>query len=86
LHNPSPAYPLIARRNGEQGTVTLRVLVSRDGAPASVSVERSSGHARLDRSALEAVRAWRFVPAREQGEPVEVWMLVPIAFMLQGAS
>lgn len=85
LHYPSPAYPSIARRNGEQGTVTLRVLVARDGAPASVSVERSSGHVRLDRSALEAVKAWRFVPAREQGEPVEVWMLVPIAFMLEGA-
>ena len=86
LHNPAPAYPLIARRNGEQGTVTLRVLVARDGATARVSVERSSGYAHLDRSALEAVREWRFVPAREQGEPVEVWMLVPIAFRLQGAS
>ena len=86
LHNPPPAYPSIARRNGEQGTVTLRVLVARDGAPASVSVERSSGSAHLDRSAREAVRAWRFVPARERGEPVEVWMLVPIAFRLQGAS
>jgi protein TonB len=84
LHNPPPAYPLVARRNGEQGTVALRVLVARDGAPASVSVERSSGHAHLDRSALEAVKAWRFVPAREQGEPVEVWMLVPIAFRLEG--
>ena len=86
LHNPPPAYPPIARRNGEQGTVTLRVLVARDGAPASVSVERSSGYAHLDRSALEAVRAWRFAPAHEQGEPVEVWMLVPIAFRLEGAS
>ena len=86
LHNPAPAYPPIARRNGEQGTVTLRVLVARNGAPARVSVERSSGYGHLDRSALEAVREWRFVPAREQGEPVEVWMLVPIAFRLQGAS
>ena len=86
LHNPAPAYPPIARRNGEQGTVTLRVLVARDGATARVSVERSSGYAHLDRSALEAVRDWRFVPAREQGEPVEVWMLVPIAFRFQGAS
>ena len=86
LHNPAPAYPALARRNGEQGTVTLRVLVARDGATARVSVERSSGYAHLDRSALEAVREWRFVPAREQGEPVEVWMLVPIAFRLQGAS
>jgi protein TonB len=79
-------YPLLARRNGDQGTVTLRVLVTRDGAAASVSVERSSGYAHLDRSALQAVREWRFVPAREQGEPIEAWMLVPIAFRLEGAS
>jgi protein TonB len=86
LHSPPPAYPVRARRNGEEGTVTLRVLVARDGAPASVVVERSSGHARLDRSALEAVRAWRFVPAHEHGEAVETWMLVPVAFRLQDAS
>ena len=86
LHNPPPAYPLSARRNGEEGTVTLRVLVARDGAPASIVVQRSSGHARLDRSALEAVKAWRFVPAREHGEAVETWMLVPIVFRLEGTS
>lgn len=86
LHNPRPAYPLIARRNGEHGTVTLRVLVARDGAPASVSVERSSGFAHLDRSALATVKGWRFVPAQERGEPVEAWMLVPIVFRLEGTS
>jgi protein TonB len=86
LHNPPPAYPLIARRNGEQGTVTLRVLVARDGVPANVSLERSSGYTHLDRAALATVKGWRFVPAQERGEPIEAWLLVPIVFRLEGTS
>ncbi|MFN7086904.1 MAG: energy transducer TonB [Burkholderiales bacterium] len=86
LRNPPPRYPLIARRNGEQGTVTLKVLVARDGTPASVTVEKSSGSSHLDAAALEAVGAWRFVPARRGAQPVEAWVLVPIVFRLEGAS
>lgn len=84
LRNPPPRYPLAARRAGEQGTVTLRVLVARDGLPVRVELERSSGSRHLDAAALEAVRAWRFVPARRGSDPVESWVLVPIVFRLEG--
>jgi protein TonB len=84
LRNPAPPYPLAARRAGEQGTVLLRVLVARDGAPARVELEKSSGSPHLDSAALEAVRAWRFVPARRGAEPIESWVLVPIVFRLEG--
>jgi len=86
LLNPPPRYPLVARRNGEQGTVTLRVLVTRDGVPASVNVEKTSGSGHLDSAALEAVRTWRFAPARQGVQPVEAWVLVPIVFRLEGSS
>lgn len=86
LLNPVPRYPLIARRNGEQGTVTLRVLVTREGVPSEVRVEKSSGSSHLDGAALDAVRAWRFVPARRNGEAVEAWVLVPVVFKLEGVS
>jgi protein TonB len=43
LSNPAPRYPDAARRSGEQGTVTLRVRVARNGVAAEVAVERSSG-------------------------------------------
>lgn len=86
LRNPAPRYPLIARRNGEQGTVTLRVLVTREGVPASVSVERTSGSGHLDSAALETVKTWRFVPARQGKQPIEAWVLVPIVFRLEGTS
>jgi periplasmic protein TonB len=86
LNNPAPRYPLIARRNGEQGTVTLKVLVTREGVPASVNVEKTSGSRHLDSAALETVKTWRFVPARQGGQAVEAWVLVPIVFKLEGTS
>ena len=79
--NPQPPYPMAARRLGLEGTVVLRVVVAADGTPASVVVLQSSGHAVLDGSALETVRArWRFVPARRNGIPVEDTVQVPIRF------
>ena len=86
LRNPSPRYPMAARRAGDQGTVTLRVRVARDGLASGVEVEKSSGSPHLDAAALEAVKAWRFVPARQGADAIESWVLVPIVFRLEGAS
>jgi protein TonB len=86
LRNPAPRYPVAARRAGDQGTVTMRVLVTRDGLPARVDVEKSSGSPHLDAAALEAVKTWRFVPARQGPDAVESWVLVPIVFRLEGPS
>ena len=86
LRNPPPRYPVSARRNGEQGTVTLRVFVTKEGVPASVSVQTTSGSPSLDQAALEAVKSWRFVPARQGTEPVDASVLVPIVFRLDGVS
>ncbi len=83
LRNPPPLYPLVARRNGEQGTVTLKVRVTREGMAASVAVEKTSGSFHLDNAALETVRTWRFVPARQGTQPVEAWVLVPVVFRLE---
>lgn len=84
LQNPAPAYPAMARRMGEQGRVLLRVVVRPDGSPDSVVLKQSSGSARLDEAALDAVRRWRFVPARQGSTPVTAAVLVPIVFSLEG--
>jgi protein TonB len=86
LRNAPPRYPLIARRNGVEGTVRLKVLVTRDGRAAQLELDRSSGSSALDNAALEAVKNWQFVPARRGQEPVESWVLVPVVFKLEGAS
>jgi protein TonB len=82
LDNPAPAYPRSARRNGEQGTVTLRVHVGTDGVPTAVELERSSGSSALDAAARESVKSWRFVPARRGDEAVAAWVIVPVVFRL----
>ena len=86
LRNPAPRYPVAARRAGEQGTVTLKVLVGMDGMPQRVEVEKTSGSPRLDSAALDAVRRWRFVPARRGSTPIESWVLVPVVFRLENPS
>ncbi|MBX3679054.1 MAG: energy transducer TonB [Rhodocyclaceae bacterium] len=83
LNNPAPAYPALARRLGEEGTVRLRVWVTRDGRAGKVELARSTGSPRLDRTALETVSRWRFEPARENGIAIEQWVIVPIKFKLE---
>jgi protein TonB len=82
LRNPPPEYPAFSKRRGEEGRVLLRVHVTRDGAPREVELKTSSGSERLDHAALEAVKRWKFVPARLGDTPVDAWVLVPIAFSL----
>lgn len=84
LDNPSPAYPALSRRMGEQGRVLLRVYVDADGAPSKLEVRTSSGSERLDQSALDAVRRWKFAPAKQGDKAVAAWVVVPISFNLKG--
>lgn len=81
---PRPAYPRAARQRGWQGLVLVLVRVTEDGVPQEVSVKESSGHSVLDDAALEAVRRWRFTPARQAGHPVAAAVEVPVRFSLEG--
>ena len=83
LKNPPPGYPRISRRNGEQGTVIVRVFISTQGLPEKAEVRTSSGFARLDQAALEAVQRWRFVPGRRNGTPEAMWFNIPVRFVLE---
>jgi protein TonB len=83
LDNPAPVYPPLARRSGEQGRVVLRVLVTPTGTADAVELRTSSGSARLDQAAIETVKRWRFVAARQGEQTVAAWVLVPITFSLE---
>lgn len=79
-----PRYPAESRRRREQGVVVLAVVLGLDGTVADISVSESSGHDRLDRAALSAVRHWRWSPTERGGTPVMVRGLVEIPFVLTG--
>ncbi len=82
LRNPPPDYPRLAKHRGEEGTVMLKVLVTAEGAPVRIEVESSSGSRLLDAAAAEAVRGWRFQPARRGNQNIEDWARVPLRFRL----
>ena len=84
LNNPAPSYPPVSKRMREQGQVLLRVLVNTTGRADDVQLRTSSGFPRLDDSARDTVRDWKFVPARRGNEAVAAWVLIPISFRLEG--
>ncbi len=53
-------YPKEARRNGWEGKVTLKILISADGKVSSVDIHTSSGYPTLDRAALRMMRSARY--------------------------
>lgn len=82
LNNPKPNYPALSRRAGEEGRVLFKVLVNANGEPESVEVSTSSGSERLDNAGLEAVKQWRFVPAKRNNQAMSAYVTVPISFKL----
>ena len=86
LNAARPAYPILARMRGYEGMVLLAVLVLKDGRAGEVRIKKTSGHALLDQSALDAVRTWRFEPARKKDTPLAMVVDIPIRFSLQEAD
>jgi len=79
---PTPVYPRLSERRGEQGRVMLRVLISPQGRVADVTVQRSSGYARLDEAAVQAMRQARFRPYTENGVAYPARVDIPFDFVL----
>lgn len=82
LNNPKPAYPTFSRRLGEEGHVQLSIHILADGRVSEAGIKKSSGYARLDQAALEAVRKWRYIPAKRGNEPIPYWYTQTIVFSL----
>ena len=81
--NAPPAYPGLARKRGQEGTVILQVLVNKEGRVDDLKIDASSNFSLLDRAAVSAVRKWRFEPGRRGEERVPMWVRVPVTFKLK---
>jgi protein TonB len=75
----NPDYPMISRKRKDHGTVLLLIEIT-SGRVTKVEIEKSSGHAPLDESAVRAMREWRF-DASGYGESVIA--RIPFAFSLR---
>ncbi len=78
-----PAYPPRSVMLGQQGQVVVRAAIDPKGNPEEVVVWTSSGFPLLDKAALDAVKRWRFMPARRGGSTVAAWVQVPVNFKLR---
>ncbi len=82
LFCPSPAFSDEAVKAKYQGVVTLQVVVTPDGRATNIRVIKGLGVG-LDEKAIEAVRGWRFNPARgPDGRPAAVTALIEVTFRL----
>ena len=81
VHRVDPSYTDAARKAGTTGQVVLECIVDEEGKIADVKVVRGLPEG-LDQAAIDAIRQWRFEPARLDGEPVKVRFTLTINFKL----
>ncbi len=78
-------YPPILRDAGIGGSVTVWFFISEEGTVLDRRVSESSGHIPLDEAALEVADVFRFSPALNREQIVQVWIQLPIVFQVQEA-
>jgi protein TonB len=71
----------VARQAGIEGTVSMRVMINKEGAVEKVDV--ISGEQALQMAAITAVRQWRYQPFLLEGNPVPVVTTVNVKFQIQ---
>jgi len=78
-----PAYPPIAARLNEQGSVRLRLDIDEQGAVIDAEVLTSSGYTALDSAAVTWVKThWRYAPALRDGAPIPASTEAVVTFRL----
>jgi len=83
---PQPVYPSVARRQGLEGRVVLRVTIDRAGQVSDVAVMQSSGSGALDQAAITAIRQTAFKPYRENGIAKPAAADIPFHFLLRKST
>ena len=78
--NEPPAYPKSARNAGKTASVTLKVRITAGGRVEEVEVV--DGEEPFVSAAIEAVKKWRYEPARYNGKPISVHRVIKIGFEL----
>jgi len=75
-------YPPALYAQKVQGNVTLRIYIDREGSivPDSTRIAETSGFTALDSAAMKGSRDLKFEPAKTQGQPVPVSILLPVYF------
>jgi periplasmic protein TonB len=82
VNKVTPQYPPIAKTAHVSGTVVLHAIIAKDGSIQEL--QYMSGPPLLMKSAMDAVREWRYKPTMLNGDPVEVDTTISVVFSLGG--
>ncbi|MBN2172843.1 MAG: energy transducer TonB [Bacteroidales bacterium] len=76
-----PKYPPDAKKNGIEGKVVVKILISKTGAVTETEIAKSIPE--LDAAAIDAIKKVKFKPGKYKGKPVDVWVRIPINFEIE---
>jgi len=79
IKTPPPKYPDALKHDGITGVVALIIVIDEKGLIDSVSVAKSS-HPEFEKPAMDAVKNWKFKPAKKDGNAVKVRVTIPLRF------
>jgi TonB family protein len=81
VHYVEPAFSPSSKEAFVEGTVKISTVVTREGVATDLRVTRGL-NAEEDRTAMEAVKQWKFQPGTKAGQPVNVRVSVEVTFHL----
>jgi len=74
-----PVYPSALKSEGVSGMVTMSILVDEKGNVQNATVKKST-RPEFEQPAIDAVQKWKFEPAKKDGKPVAVQVMIPLKF------
>lgn len=80
LTSVQPVYPPLAKKQGLEGDVTIEATIDATGQVGGMKVV--SGPVALQQAAMDAMRLWKYEPAKLNGQPVSMQTRVLIRFKL----
>ena len=82
VRTTAPDYPDELKRDGVSGLVMVKCTIDVQGNVITSIVEKSTNVA-FEKPALDALKKWKFKPARSDGHPVEISVSIPIKFVCE---
>jgi len=83
LTSMPPIYPVEAKKENIEGTVTLRFIVTKEGTVMEPEIIESNPAGVFDEATIEAIKQYTFKPGIKNGEAVDVIVHVPMRYELR---
>ncbi|HEY4299538.1 MAG TPA: energy transducer TonB [Candidatus Didemnitutus sp.] len=77
----APRYPDDMRRDRASGVVTVSCTIDEKGNVTDPKVEKATNVA-FSQPALDALRKWKFKPAKKGGNAIPIHVILPIQFTI----